>query len=125
MVDASCETDFRGFEWIVGREMNAQEENTGSIWTIGWAHYSSLPMEQIITNRSSTARAGRVSSEIIKFLGNALESHIGLLEKKLRIINPTKRYFKETIENREHLQIGVSLVMNERFAKRLEVLIVS
>jgi len=75
VVDAGSEVNLRGLERVIGRESNAQEEHSGRIWTVGRSHDCRLPVKQVISDRSSTARRGGISPEVSKFLVDSLESH--------------------------------------------------
>lgn len=52
MVDARSKVDLRRLEWIVGREVYGEEEDTSRIWAITGSHDSRLPVKEIIADRS-------------------------------------------------------------------------
>ena len=48
--------------------MQVQEEHSAGIRTVSRSHDGGLPVEELVTDRTSTAGRGRVSSEIGQFL---------------------------------------------------------
>lgn len=79
MVDSSGEVDLWGLEWVVGGEVDSEEKDTSRVWRVRGAHDSSLPVEQIVTDRSSRTRRRRVTAQVCEFLVDSLERHDGLL----------------------------------------------
>lgn len=79
MINSSGEGNLWWFEWIVCWEVDSEEEDTSLIGRLWWAHNRSLPMEQIITNWSSGALCGWITAEILEFLLDSFESHVGVL----------------------------------------------
>lgn len=57
VIDSGSEIDLRRLEWVVGREMNGQEEDTSRVWRVTRTHNCCLPVKQIISY--GTSRAGR------------------------------------------------------------------
>jgi hypothetical protein len=83
VIDPRVEADLRWLEWIVGREVNRQEEHATRVWRVTRTHDSCLPMEQVFSSRAGRARGGRITAEISEFLVNSLESHLlGDMRKK-------------------------------------------
>jgi len=75
VIDPGGEVHLGRLEGIICGEGNAKEEDTRCIRAVGRSHDSSLPVEKIITDGSSGAGAGRITSEISELLVNALEGH--------------------------------------------------
>ena len=48
MIDSRGERHFGRLEWIVGGEMNCQEEHSSLVWTIRWTHDGSLDKQSTI-----------------------------------------------------------------------------
>ena len=53
VINAGGEMDLGGFEGIVSGEVNIQEENTACVRRLIRSHYSCLPVEHVIPDRSS------------------------------------------------------------------------
>jgi len=75
MVDLGGEADFRRLEWIVRREGNGEEKDATGVGGITRSHDCRLPLEHIITSRSSRTGRWGITTEIDQFLVDALESH--------------------------------------------------
>lgn len=67
MIDASSKVDLRWLEWIIGREVNVQKEDTSGIRRVVWTHDSSLPVEHVIAHRTCRAIRWRILSQIDQF----------------------------------------------------------
>jgi hypothetical protein len=67
---------FRGLERIVRREVDIQEVHTTSIRRVVRSHDSSLPVEEIISNRAGRAVCWGVLGDLRQLLLNTLESHL-------------------------------------------------
>ena len=84
MVNSCCEGHLRWLEGIVGREVNAEEEDASGVRGVIRSHDSGLPCELILlVEGSSRAIGGRVFPKIDKFFLDAFEGHI----KVFRIID--------------------------------------
>jgi len=75
VVDFCCEVEFWGFEGIVRRELNVQEENTALVWAVPRTHNCSLPVKHIIPDWPRTARQRGIPLYILEFFCNSFESH--------------------------------------------------
>jgi len=74
MIDPGGEIDLWWLEWVVGWEVNVQEEDTSSIRWVIRSHDGSLPMVLILlVNWTSRAVGGWVLTEIDKFFLNSLD----------------------------------------------------
>jgi len=74
MIDPGGEIDLWGLEWVVGWEVNVQEEDTSSIRCVIRSHDGSLPMVLIfLVNWTSRAVGGWVFTEIDKLFLNSLD----------------------------------------------------
>lgn len=67
MINARGEMHLGGFEGVVCREVNVEEENSSCIRGFVGAHNGRLPMKHIISNRSSGAIRRGILSEVDKF----------------------------------------------------------
>ena len=78
VVDLCLEAHFGGFERVIGRESDHQEEYTAGVWAIAGPHDGCLPLEHVsFALRPRRARRGRVSAEVMEFFGDAFEGHGG------------------------------------------------
>lgn len=67
MIDTGSEVNLGWFEWIVGGEMNVQEEYAAGIGRVIWTHDRRLPMKHVITDWSCRTIGRRVLTQIDKF----------------------------------------------------------
>lgn len=81
MVDLGGERNLGGLEGVVGREGDGEEEDTTGIRRVTGAHDCCLPLEHVVTGRTSAARRGRVATEIGELLVDSLHSHFLRVEK--------------------------------------------
>ena len=75
MVDASGESDLGRLEWIVGGEVNGQEEHSALVRTVGRAHDGRLPMEHVVTDWTGRTLCWGIAFQIFQFLLDAFQSH--------------------------------------------------
>lgn len=75
VIDAGGEVNLGRLEWVVGREVDGEEENASRVWRVTRTHNRGLPVEQIFSDGASGAGGGRIPAEISEFLVNALKSH--------------------------------------------------
>jgi len=68
MINARGEMHLGGFEGVVCREVDVEEENSSCIRGFVGAHNGRLPMKHIVSNRSSRAIRRRILSKVDKFL---------------------------------------------------------
>lgn len=45
MVDSGGKVDLGGLEWVVGREVDSEEEDTARVWRVAGTHDGGLPVE--------------------------------------------------------------------------------
>jgi len=76
VVNASCEIDPRGLEWIIRWKTNLEEKYTAFICALGRSHYCCLPLKHVVTNWTGGTRGRRVTAKIYEFLIDALQSHV-------------------------------------------------
>ena len=48
MVDSCGEVKLGWLEWVIGWEMDVQEEDTTGVWRVLWAHNGCLPMVLVL-----------------------------------------------------------------------------
>jgi len=73
VIDFSGETNLWWFERIVGWELYLEIEYTILVWRLGWTHYGSDPVEEVVSIfRSSTAVGRCVLRQILPLLLDAL-----------------------------------------------------
>ena len=76
VINFRCEGNLGRLEWIVGREVDVQEEHALVVGWVFWAHNGGLPMELVrLVGRSSRAVRGRVSTEVDEFLLDSFKRH--------------------------------------------------
>ena len=77
VVNSRCESHLGWLEGIVGREVNAEEEDASGVRRVIRSHDGGLPGELILlVEGSSRAVGGRVLAEIDEFLLDAFICHI-------------------------------------------------
>lgn len=72
MVDARRKVHLGGLKWVVGGEVDVQEEDAAGVGGVGGAHNCGLPVEQVVADRASAAGSGWVPAEVLQFFGDAL-----------------------------------------------------
>ena len=81
VVNSRGEGHLRWLEGIVGREVNAEEEDASGVWRVIRSHDGGLPCELILlVEGSSRAVGGRVFAKIDEFFLDAFEGHINFSE---------------------------------------------
>jgi len=75
MVDPRCEGYLWRLEGVVSRKVNCEEEHSSLVRAVWGAHDCGLPVEQILSNWSSTALGRGVPSEVLQLLVDPLEGH--------------------------------------------------
>lgn len=75
MVDPRCEGYLWRLEGVVSRKVNCEEEHSPLVRAVWGAHDCGLPVEQILSNWSSTALGRGVPSEVLQLLVDPLEGH--------------------------------------------------
>ena len=76
MVNLRGERDLGRLEWIIGREMDVQEEDALVIGCVLWAHNGGLPVELIrLVGGASRAVCGRISTEVDELLLDSFKCH--------------------------------------------------
>jgi len=75
VIDSGGEVDLWWLEWVVGGEVDGEEEDTSRVWRVRRTHDSGLPVEQIISNRSGRTRRRRVTAQVCQLLVDSLEGH--------------------------------------------------
>ena len=78
VINTSGEVNLGWLEWVIGREVNIQEENTSSVWRVIWSHDSGLPVEHIIPNWSCRAVGWRILAQVDKFYSRKGKKTAGL-----------------------------------------------
>lgn len=76
VVDASGEVDLGRLEWVVGREVNGEEEDTARVRGFARAHNRGLPVEEVFANGAGGAGRRRVTAEVSELLVDTLKSHL-------------------------------------------------
>lgn len=67
VVDAGGKVYLGGFEGVVGRKVNVEEEYSPGVRGVIGSHDGSLPVEHVVSDGSGGAIGGRIFSEIDKF----------------------------------------------------------
>ena len=76
MVNFRRERHLRWLEWIVGREVDVEEEDTTRVRRVVRAHDRGLPVELVLlVGGASRAVGGRVSSQINEFFLDSFKCH--------------------------------------------------
>merc|ERR550525_1187770 len=77
VVDFRSEGNLWWLEWIVGREMNVEEEDASCVGRVLRSHDGCLPVELVsfISGASRTVD-GRVTTKVNKFLLDSFKCHI-------------------------------------------------
>lgn len=75
MVDLGGEPNLRWLKWILGRKINLQGEEPSLVWTVRWTHDGSLPVEQIVSHRTSGTVLRWVSLYFAQLFANSCKCH--------------------------------------------------